>query len=298
LIKNTILFSFLLLIFYIGFVGFFWRFGPITQHQWQGNLIKAEEYIYVKGDSCKKVIIGTSQSNRLIMDSLPGFVSLSFPGESIFDGLNIVSRQGHSPKEVFIEMNQLMRGEDKGFLGSLFSPYLYWKRKWVPALRDGKQPFALAGKSIAFIFKGSAKIKNLHITDDRSENLDQSKQAGLFQMMLGIQEANYSKPPDPKILNQNLNLLGDYVDVLQKKGSQVIFFEMPVNQRLCNLALAKETREGFYKRFPKVQYLYIPQPECSEYKTTDGVHVSQEDAAKYSSYFRKMSVKGLAENRP
>ncbi|HLZ16795.1 MAG TPA: hypothetical protein VKQ08_07135 [Cyclobacteriaceae bacterium] len=44
-----------------------------SQHQWQDNLIKAQEYIYGERDTTGDIIVGSSLSCRLAMDSLPSF---------------------------------------------------------------------------------------------------------------------------------------------------------------------------------------------------------------------------------
>jgi hypothetical protein len=215
-----------------------------SQHQWQDNVIKAQRYIYNNSDTLNNVIIGSSLSCRLIMDSLPSFYNLSFGGQSVFDGLKILKNKNKLPKKVFIETNVVLRGESVDFTNSLFSP-LSFLEKYFLSLRADKQPIAI---SIKYFSALRVRIKNFIKTKIqlflKTKNINQEitqtkeitnpilKHDELFDKMLNLQIASYSKQPDTNLLNKQLLLLTEYVKYLKTNGVKVFFFEMPVNYNL------------------------------------------------------------------
>ena len=78
--------------------------ASVSQHVWQENIITTEEYLY-DVDFVPNVILGSSLSERIIIDSLSDFFSLAFGGQSIYDGLEILTQKDKLPKRVFIEIN-------------------------------------------------------------------------------------------------------------------------------------------------------------------------------------------------
>ncbi|MDJ1469410.1 hypothetical protein QNI19_14135 [Cytophagaceae bacterium DM2B3-1] len=272
----------LLAIYMIG-IDFFKSFYT-SQHQWQDNIVKAQNYLYNKKNS-ENVIIGSSLSNRLIMDSIPNLTNIAFSGLSIFDGLNLVLHKDILPKNVFIEMNVALRPKDDQFETSLFSPISFYSKKIFSSLRDDKQPVGIAGvyvnqkltKKVLFkikSFTGSMKASKVNSNKD------------LFQTMLNNQITQYSISPDTILIEDRFTLLQKTIKYLESKGTKITFFEMPVNQSLCNLPKATIIRQNFQKYFPNKNYTYISTPSCSEYKTTDGVHLTNKEAIKYTLYFR------------
>ena len=260
----------------------------VSQHQWQDNVIKAQNFIYnFNSDIYPNVIVGSSLSNRLVMDSLKGYFNLSFVGLSISDGLIILNHSKNLPKNVFIEINESFKKEDKNFTSSLFNPFLYCLRKYIPSVRDGKQPIAIAGKLVLDI-KGRIVGTKTQTSAKSTVNKIDSKQGDeLFLNLLNGEAKAYSKSPSPQLLEEIFNKLHTYIEFLRKKGVNIFFFEMPVDNKLCSLPLSVTIRETFYKNFPAKYYNYIPQPNCSEYKTTDGIHLDEESALGYTIYFKE-----------
>jgi len=107
-------------------------------HQWQDNIITAEDYIYKQNEK-KIVIAGSSLSCVLIDDLLPKkCFNLAFAGLSAFDGLEIIKRTGSMPDIVLIETNPVFRSTDKNFLNSIFMPIRYSLKKIFPAFMEKK----------------------------------------------------------------------------------------------------------------------------------------------------------------
>lgn len=283
MVRKTLLLAGLLFVMYSVFVAFLApTWWSASQHQWQDNVVKAQKFIYNERDSYENVIVGSSLSARLVMDSIPNTYNLSFGGQSIFDGLNILTHSTQLPKTVFIEMNFVDRAEDKTFTSSLYS-VLFYPKKALVSLRDDKQPIGIIGSKMSYRLIGKliAPIKSfLGLTSETNSSAD------FFSKMLQMQKNGYSQLPNDSLINESFNNLSRYVSDLEKKKVEVVFFEMPVNSELVDLPAARVKREVFYKRFPGSRYKYIPMPESEKYVTTDGVHLNEQEALKYTMYLK------------
>ncbi len=251
------------------------KWWSVSQHQWQENMIKAQNFIYDQ-DSFKNVLIGSSLSHRIVTDSLPDTYSLAFSGQSIYDGLNILLNRKRNPKNVFIEMNVVFRPENKDYAASLFSPILFYSAYTFRSLRADKQPIAILGAIMNRKLIGPMLRGNAVSTLPNHE---------LFNKMLKLQMADYSKIPPDKIIQDRFNLLETYVTTLTKRGIHIVFFEMPVDSSLENLAQAKLIRKLYYRKFPEKEFQYLPLPPGT-YQTSDGIHLADDDALRYTRYFR------------
>ena len=301
------MFSFLLLSLYVGIIMWAKPSDKVSQHQWQDNLIKAQDFIYDTGKVSENIIVGSSLSCRFVMDSLNDFRNLAFNGQSVFEGMNILGQSEKLPKNVFIEMNVIVRGENRGFTGVLFNPLVYWMRKTFPPLRDGNQPLARAGQPVSFAVRGLIKELKSHLVFKKAEakvslastvtvmggfrKADPVQKNDLLTRLVNMQVKNYSTVADPKLLENRLDELDRYIAPLKKRGINIIFFEMPVNSKLPNLPGAVAIRESFHRRFPANEYRYILQPDCSSYETSDGLHLDDLEAVRYTVYFRDQAGK-------
>jgi hypothetical protein len=79
--------------------------------------------------------------------------------------------------------------------------------------------------------------------------------------------------------------------LLKSKGVNIVFFEMPLNPSLVELALSRSVRKRFYDFFPENENNYIKVPDCSGYITTDGLHLNDKEAALYTAYFKEAAKK-------
>jgi hypothetical protein len=292
MIKKTIFVFLVIFVLYSLFIALKPKLGS-SQHQWQDNIIKAQKFAYDDTDTIENVIIGTSLSCRLIMDSLPSFYNLSFSGQSIFDGLKIIKNKNVFPKNVFIETNLIMRGESLDFTNSLFSPISYFLNKNFIALRADKQPIGIfiryftAFKSILnnkFLIskKENTKLENKENVVEVKQDIQKDE---LFKKMLDLQIIEYSKCPDTLELKKKLVLLSEYVNMLKDNNVNVYFFEIPINSNLMELPKAKIIRNEINLKFPSSMVNYI-QIDSSLYETTDGVHLGNIEALKYTTFFK------------
>ena len=270
-----------------------------SQHQSQENTIKAEHYLYVDEHSADRIIVGSSQALRLVMDGLPGYDNLSFGGQSIYDGLNILTHQTRLPKTVYIETNVVLREESFEFTESLHSPVMYFPRKWLLSLRADRQPLGILGSRLSQplnilglrLNRNVAKaIKWLTHKSKSAPAIATNESGGdIFSRSMQVQTESYSRKPSAKLLEARFHSLEAYVKMLRSRGVSIVFFEMPVNGGLIHLPAAEAVREAFRQHFPETAYHYIPPPAEDDYHTTDGIHLGPEEAIRYTLYFRSMT---------
>jgi hypothetical protein len=287
MLKKICLVAVLLFISYAVFVSSFApKWWSASQNQWQANIIKAQKFICGNTDTVEKVIVGTSLSYRLVMDSLPGTYNLSFSGQSIYDGLNILVHKEKIPT-IFIEMNVALFKENEDFTSALSSPVLFYPKKEIRALREDKQPIAIIGNKMSVDFMDHFIMKCkyfFHLQPQQSG--EQANGNELFEKMLQLQVKEYSKIPDHQLVMECFNELERYIRILEQMGTRIVFFEMPVNKQLKQLPKAKMIRETFYNKFPEGKYMYIPMPDSIAFKTTDGVHLDEQEALTYTRYLK------------
>ncbi len=257
-----------------------------TQHQLQDNIIRAQRFIYLEEASINSVIVGSSLARHLKMELLPNMYNLSFGGYSILDGLKIVSQKIDMPGTIYIETNVILKGENNDFQTSINSPILFNLRRILPSLRDEFQPVSLLGYNIIKL-----KIKQLKISTIPANSIKTSKRdQALFLKMLNLQIEQYSIEPEINLLNENFQKLKGHIADFEKKGINIVFFEMPVNSKLMNLPKAIAIREFFYRTFPPIKYKYITVPENIKFKTRDGLHLGYEEAFNYTKYFKTKAI--------
>jgi len=285
MIKKTILFFLIILIAYTIIVMALKPKMQVSQHQWEDNVITAQNYLY-NNNNFENVIIGSSLACRIITDSLQKFYNLSFNGQSIFDGLEVLSYKDKLPKNLFIEMNVVLKQENKNFTSSLSNPFLFNLRKYVPSLRDGKQPLGVLGVPATYLTKSILEPVKSSFISGKNTFDNESKHDALFQHLIKRKIELYSVSPSKISIENSFKNLKSYIELFEQKGVSIIFFEMPVNNSINHLPATDIIRETFYKNFPFDKYHYIIQPDCKEYKTTDGIHLNQEESIKYTNYFK------------
>ena len=249
------------------------------QSQRDRNLILAQDYLYnTTGLHDKRVILGTSLSQRIVLPLLPdNFYNLAFGGQGVFDGLDIVNHIQEKPGVVFIEMNNILKPEGELFTESLFGPFTYNLKKYFPFLQDKNKPVG--------VLRGLSRPRqeadvDLDIKEDTPEN------STAYNAALEQQKNTYNLKPKKKELDLAFQRMRDAVEQLEKEGSTVVFFEMPVHRELCATQRVQTIRQRFFKEFPRDKYLYIKQPNCNNYRTTDGIHLTKASGNRYSIYFK------------
>ena len=269
--KSLLTFSFLIIIFCLALQLLIPNTYMSPKSTWQTNLIKAQKFIY-NTEKYDNIIVGSSLSAGIDVQNI---YNLSLYGLSVYDGLRIISQTDHHLKNIFIETNFILKNETQEFNSQLNYLIPFYLKKYIPPLRDGKQPVVLAVESIRKI----ADSKKRPSQGKVSVNKD------LFNELVADYVSFYSKIPTPDSLMYYTTQLKGYVRLLEAKGTRVNFFEMPVNEKLCGLPKSVIIRSLLYRNFPPPKYYYISQPTCANYQTTDGVHLNEQEIGQYTTYF-------------
>jgi len=188
-----------------------------SQQQWQENVVKGEKYIYNKSDTFKKVIVGSSLACRILTDSLKGFYNLAFAGQSVYDGLEILTRHRGKTDYVFIEMNKVFIEPNRNFTESLFSTLGYNVKKYCISLRSDKQP-------LAFLFPALQSVAHGGNNGSSTPVVPVFKEKDIFENFLDLQLREYANIPESSMVDEKFSLLREYVQKLKDKGVSVIFF--------------------------------------------------------------------------
>ncbi len=261
------------------------------ENQWIANYVAAQKYLYERPDA-QIVIVGSSLSDRLHNDLLPRDVfNLSFGGLSAFDGLNLILRAGTRPRIVLIESNVLKRDSSPYFDDAVMRPALFELRRHLVGLRDGARPASvgvnLLRESLRFL-RHSGDSAPSSATPDVAlpSNVPLQNASALFQQALLIQKHDYEKSLTPASRQRLANELGTDIAALKKRGVAVVFFELPINPQLCDLPLQASLRGLVRAQFPAAPYIRVA--DCESVRTSDGVHMTNEEAEKVTSRFARL----------
>ena len=277
MLKNTLLGFVLLLLGWSVLVNLLPADIDTKQNQWNSNLIKAETYLFEQPELTNTaVILGSSMSARVpINKANDSLINLAFDGLSAYDGIELVLTKTQKPTTVYIEINTIFKERNEEFHDALFSPIQNWLKSAFDAFLTKNQPVA--------ILKGL-----IHYKKDRRTEANVLPVAEVppivNQMMLSSSIKMYASYPSDNVITARLNRLASLINALEKQGCNVVFFEMPVHPSLCQSALSIRIRYELYRRFPKERFTYIPQPDCDQFHTNDGIHLTAVSAALYASY--------------
>ena len=258
----------------------------LTQSQWQGNLIRAQEYPFAP-QAGKNVVVGSSLMARLEPTSLSDdFYSLAFSGGGPLTGLEIVARSPNHPKLVLIETNLLMEDISQTMLSNVYRPVFAHLRPHIPAFRERFQPAnVVVGSALERATQyGLAALRRVAPNSANVETGGGGSNDTFFQNLLAEQRHNMSKPPDSTKLGQRLEQLKSRVSELARAGTKVVFVEMPVDASLMELPYLATLREKMARTFPETPFIR-PVPGHT-YRTDDALHLSRQDAIDYASYLR------------
>lgn len=260
----------------------------------QDNVIKMQEYLYASAGRCPTVILGSSLAAKLRPQALPPDVcNLALRGQSVFEGFELMRRAGQTPRLILLEMNVLDRAPNRGTIEDLFSPALHPLRRWYPGLQARHQPLneALAG--------GLAVLRRLRPAAAArfEEKLgvggpapgatppddDDANYQPLSPAVVAAAHADYDQLPQQPAFGHNLDLLRHYVRYFTARGTRIVFFEMPTDAYACQGAKMRYIRQQLAAAYPASQLTYLPRPNCAAYRTTDGMHLTDPSARRYSA---------------
>jgi hypothetical protein len=263
----------------------------------QGNVVRAQRYIYQDDSDLKMVIVGSSLAAYLNIKQMgEGVKSLALGGRSSQTGLEIVKRSKSKPRIVLVEINDtIIRKTDSELLDSLYHPIFYWMRQYLPMLREEYRPVSVFINTL----KGRSKQKNkermsreeLDSLEGRNVNPKLSQKA--IQATVDIQSKPLSEK-DAQIMKQEADLMRNQIAEIKKNtGAKVVLFDIPQESRVNATLRMKQVRELAKKLFPPDSFDWLPPPKEREWRTNDGIHLIGSDARDFSEFVRDNTILDL-----
>jgi len=289
-----------LLTLYDAFIRNFDSHQPLSsENQWSQNIVNAQEIIYQPATP-HTILVGTSLSARLAPEMFSGDVfNLAFADKSTFDGLRILELTNRVPNLILVETNYLIHSEDPNFINQLFREPGHTLRHHIPVLLERHRPFNQLRLAIQLITLAITDGIESAISywgrkigynqpDKKSvvthQSLLSSEIDPLFDGLVDMRAAKLAVLPSEEKTKRTIHKLEQMVRSLEVRGSVIVFFEVPMHPRVCNAAGFIQMRQAVAAAFPEDHYTRLPPPDCSKYKTTDGIHLRIDDAQRYASY--------------
>ena len=241
----------------------------MATHQWQDNIVKAQSFYY--SDKADTVMVGTSLSARIIGDSIPSVKSVAFGGCAVKDGLQLILSKKELPKYVLVETNLILRKGNSEVVSKTTAGVIPLIKGWIPSLRERYEPICL----ITSLMMSSTGV-NAHA---KQSKVNMRLLNGSIKRML-----DNDKSVPEKEAESRLKDIKGLIHELEGKGTQIVFFEMPVNEKVLNLKKFAQARDVMQREFPRNTYMYMPT-DTTKYLTTDGEHLSFDEQQRFSHFF-------------
>lgn len=271
MIRHSLLVFAILVVSYALYIKFGKPELSTVQHQASGNRISAEQYVFSDDVPGSTVIVGSSLSFRIAMDSLPSNTSnLSFGGLTVHDGLELVRRSGKRPQRVVIETNMVFKEADRAFLDAVFQPGLYELRKAAPILREENQP---SGVLVGYLKRAMKQEGN-------GPGAAEPDSTYMSENLLNTNRGIFASVPADSTQERLLATLARTVKTLEANGAEVVFMEVPISEELMSSPLATRAREAVAARFPTHRFIRSDRT----WRTTDGLHLEWHNAQRYSGW--------------
>lgn len=267
MIKKTFICFFIVAFCYSILIAFVPNKG-IGTHQWQENQIRAQRFLYEK--SSDTIIVGTSLSARILLDSLNNVSSCAFSACVVEDGLRLILSKDVIPHYVMIETNYILRPSNGELIKVNTQGPLPLLRNYIPILREQNSPISLFGWRFmqgALAPAETVDLDRLHkniknrISEDNTHFLTKEQMEERMETILFL------------------------VGRLEERGAKIILFEMPLNDSLRHVRSNEQTRQAVIRMFPKEKYIYLPN-DTSIYLTNDGEHLDAEGQRRYSNFLK------------
>ena len=256
--------------------------------QWDDNQRLLCEFQSQKNyEKFSTVIVGSSMAFRMTYKNNPyqdTIYNLSLGGKSAYDGLSFLKTSGHIPKVLLIEINVLYKIKEDNHNAS-------WAFSLNSNLKRNFKGFQYKYRPVTFVQYVYQGIRNKVKFDNKPKktivnnykkdenNVDDKKNliSDNQKQRIILNDTRFYQNTDWFEVNKQISF---YVDYFNKKGSKIIFFEMPTEDfklsSKLNLEISNKLKTNFkdYKFIPA-----LPQG------TTDGVHLVPQEA---HSFFLKL----------
>ncbi len=249
-----------------------------SQNLWNGNLTTAESVLFdIDTLKDKTVVLGSSHAAGMEFEG--NTLNLALAGLSVYDGHMVLSKRNDSPRKVWIEGNVVQRPPSEDF-AKMFT-LLSNGKKYFPGLRTKNQPVAVFERLYEWARpRLKALILNREVATEVPGAAPEQTVDENSLVELGREQAVPEE--DLRVAIQRLKRL---VVELADQGVAIAFFEMPQHHSICDSPHANSIREAIKTAFPDLPYL--DHPDCADYVTSDGIHLTRSSIVKYQEYLQK-----------
>jgi hypothetical protein len=280
--KYSILITCFLLIFYTFILGFLPYKRIIPIHVQQSKFLVAENYLFSKNKKVETVIVGSSMSAMLNVKYLPqSVINLAISGDMSQTGINLIKMSGRLPEKLFVELNVLNRNEDSTLLNAFTKNFQGKLKSIFPFLQERNQFLTVQMNGLDYINKVVLKTLKANPTYPANEKILEKTQADYKAIENDTSEFNNVK--------KNIAYLKSTFQEFTRKGVKIYLFRMPF-EKSTQKVLEKSKRFIFEKNLiekelsniPNVKM--IPPDTLHDYHTTDGTHLTKDDAQFFAIY--------------
>jgi hypothetical protein len=91
---------------------------------------------------------------------------------------------------------------------------------------------------------------------------------------------------DAKALERIVRDLKHHVASLEKRGIEVVFFEMPEHSDFAEAPRPTSVRQKLKEAFPEDRHAWVPDVDRTTYRTTDFVHLTAAGSKRYAEVLK------------
>lgn len=218
----------------------------------------------------KVVFVGSSMTGRLgrTVESDCAY-NLALGGEASSTGLTVLADLNANPALVLVEINVPERGPNE----RLVDQSTRMLPRLLPALATENMP-------VNMLFSFMSQYKPA----PTGQPVDDS----VLAKALAVQRTVYTHEiPAPQLVI-NMEMLGSQVRRLEKLGTRVVFFELPIHPDLEGTPRARQIRGAFAAAFPARRLISSAELAGTMHiRTIDGIHLAMDEAASVGEALRQ-----------
>lgn len=267
-------------------------------NQWQINFIKIQRYAYQAHSSSNIVLVGSSLTSNIKASYIGSqVINLGMSGGSAQTGIAAVRRNTLKPAILLIEVNESINNRiDSQMIDSIYNPWLYYVRLYIPMLRQEYQPVSVFLPTVASLksrlIKGNSSA-NKQQDSKQDVNIDPSLTNTLI-----FQQIEANKIPltekEKSLLKQEANYIKSQILQVEKDNVRVILFDVPIENRVQDTVRKQQIQALLRELFPINKFEWLPQPLPRHWRTSDGIHLVSSDAKDYAAFLKNQIIRTYA----
>lgn len=255
-------------------------------NQRQGNVIKAQRYLYDRHSHLNMLLVGSSMTAGLKSKYFGSHVTnIAMLGSNSQTGLELVKINHDFPSLLLVEINETIAQKvDKEFIESVSHPFLYFIRLYLPMFREEYKPISVFVHSLKSI--STDNQPTLKTNQAETEEIKNPLFREKFINKMAATQQNKLSANAVKNLREQAQYIKKQIAKLQKKEVRVVLFNLPTESRLANTPRREQIRSLMRDFFPPEQFEWLPEPPSQEWTTSDGIHLVPSHAKAYAEFIK------------